>query len=121
MDSPDILKYLKFQKTVRVEAGSDIREFLQENDLLAVLKAGAVELVSARGHTRVALKPGTPLGILRSDPVEAYGKVIAIEACELIPLDEEGVITLIENNPRFTKDLIGVLIETVGDLVRLLP
>ena len=121
MDDPEILKYFRAERTIKIEPGSDIREFLEESDLLAILKSGEVEFESAGGQTRVSLKPGTPLGILKNDSVEGRANVTAIGSCELVPLDEDDVAKLVEFNPRFAHDLIGVMVATVNDLVRLLP
>lgn len=118
MGEPDILKYLKADRTVVVDPGSDISGFLDANDLLAVLKTGTAELTSESGKTRVTLKPGTPLGIFRKDPQRPKGSITAITECTLIPLDEEGLATLVEFNPRFTRDLLGVMVESVRSLVR---
>jgi hypothetical protein len=121
MATADILKYFKAERTIQVEAGHDIRQYLEQNDLLAVLKSGEAQFVSAGGKTTITLKPGTPLGMFKSEPAEKAGRVTAISQCELIPLDEKGIRTLIEFNPRFTNDLLGVLRDNIGDLIKILP
>ena len=121
MQKADILKYFQAERSVRVEPGQDISKFLEENDLLAVLKSGEAQFVSAGGGTSVMLKPGTPLGMLRGEISEDSGRVMAVTACELIPQNEQDLNTLIEFNPRFTADLLGVLRDTLYELVRRLP
>ena len=121
MQKANILKYLQAEKAVRIEPGQDIGKFLKENDLLAVLKSGEAQFVSSGGQTKVTLKPGTPLGLLRGETSEDTGRVTAITECELIPQDQEKIDMLIEFNPRFTADLLGVLRETIHELIRRLP
>ncbi len=121
MPNADILKYFKSERTIRVEPGQDIGRFLEQNDLLAVLKSGEAQFVSAGGKTEVMLKPGTPLGMFRGDSNSNEGRVTAVTECELIPQNEQDLKTLIEFNPRFTADLIGVLREMVEELVHRLP
>lgn len=121
MKRSDILKYFEAKRTIEIEAGKDIRDFLKQNDLLAVLKSGEVEFVSAGGQTTVRLAPGTPLGMLRAESPDDLGRVTAVSRCELIPLDEQSVANLVKFNPRFASDLLGVMQDTVHDLVKLLP
>ena len=119
MQRAEILKYLTAERTVCVEAGQDISRFLEQHDLLAILKSGEAQFVSASGQSTVILKPGTPLGLLRRE--ENTGRVIALSDCELIPQDEKELMTLIEFNPRFTLDLLGVLRDTLHEIVKLVP
>ena len=121
MQNADILKYVKSERTVRVEPGQNISQFLEQNDLLAVLKSGEAKFVSGGGQTEVMLKPGIPLGLLRGAPSSEVGNVTAVTECELIPQTEQDLKTLIEFNPRFTADLIGVLTAAMDTLVRRLP
>ena len=121
MEKADILKYFKAERTIRIEPGSDIRKYLEENDLLAILKDGQAEFVSAGGQTRIMLEPGTPLGILKGESPSEVGQVTAVSECELIPLDEQEVANVFEFNRNFARDLVGVMCDTVRDLVKLLP
>ena len=121
MEKADILKYFRAERAITIEAGSDIGKYLEENDLLAILKNGEVEFVSAGGQTRVVLEPGTPLGMLRRESPGELGQLTALSKCELIPLDERKVASVFEFNHNFAVDLVGVMRNTVHDLVRLLP
>ena len=119
MQHADLLKYLAAERTVCVEAGQDISRFLEQHDLLAILKSGEAQFVTASGQTTTILKPGTPLGLLRGE--DNTGRVVALTDCELIPQGEKELMTLIEFNPRFTVDLLGVLRDTLHEIVKLVP
>ena len=121
MEKADILKYFKFDPKIRIEAGSDIRKYLEENDLLAILKDGQAEFVSAGGQTRVMLEPGTPLGILKGESPSEVGRITAVSECELIPIDEQKLASVFEFNHNFARDLVRVMCNTVNDLLKLLP
>ena len=121
METADILRYFQAERTIQIEPGQDIGEFLEQNDLLAVLKSGDADFISAGGQTTSRLKPGTPLGLLRNEPANEVGRIIAVTECELVPQTNEQIRRLIEFNPRFTDDLLGVMRDVVHDLVRLLP